>query len=166
VNKINSVILILIALMVVSAITVIAFYNNSFIGDRPSNRENPEQIFINNVAKLEDGDLVELKELAAFNWDIMYMIVPYSDAQRVNERHSLNIRSSPRRFNTDLLFIKDDELVARISGGRHREVFSIYLPIHPRTYYYSESYYFSVQKTGSLVVLYRGDPPRVSDNEL
>ena len=163
-NKKITVILVLIALAVVPVITVIALYN-SFIGERPSNGENPEQIFINNVAKLEDGDLVELKELAAFDWDIMYMIMPYSDAQRVNERHSLNIRSSPRSFNTDLLFIKGDELVTRISGGRHREVFSIYLPIHPLIYYYSESYYFSVQKTRSLVVLYRGDSPRVPDNE-
>jgi len=146
------------ALIVVLTISVVALYNSSFIEERPSIGESPEQIFVKNVAKLEDGELVELKELAAFDWDVMYIITPYSDAQWVNERHSLNIRSSPVHFNTDLLFIKDDELVARIFGG-HRESFRIFLPIDPLIYYYSESYYFSVQKTGSLVVLYRGDPP-------
>jgi len=164
---VNLIFIALIALLalikVVLTIAIISLANNSFT------MANNEQIFINNVAMLEDGDIVELKELAAFDWDIMYMIVPYSDVQRVNERHSLNIRSSPVHFNTNLLFIKDDELVATISGGRHREIFSIYLPIHPLTYYYSESYYFSVQKVRSLVVLYRGNPPRppqVFDNEL
>ena len=143
--------MILIITVIFLAIFLFACVNFIFIEERP------EQVFLKNVAKLEDGDIVELKELATFDWDIMYVIMPYSDAQWVNEKHSLNIYSQPDFPYVDLLFIKNDKLVAEISSARYRKIFYIYLHIEPLFYNYSEDYYFSATRDSqeSPVWLYR-----------
>jgi len=112
-------------------------------------REMNRRTFLSNVARLEDGDIVKLKELATFEWDKMYIILPYggrTSVERFEKRYSLHLRSTvnlipywPPFPSVYLLFINDNRQVAGILSDRE---FFMAPSIRPLSFCFSDDNYF------------------------
>ena len=110
------------------------------------------QIFLSNLAKLEDGAVVELKEIATFDWDKMYIVTPYGGRSiigRLEKRYSLNIRSRnlsscwPSFPRVYLMFINDNRQVAGFLSDME---FFIAPSITPLSFYAGDDNYFVAER--------------------
>lgn len=84
----------------------------------PSLVEENNAIFSNAVSTLT-ADEVSLSDLATFEWDTMYNFVPFTTKERIEEVIGFSSDDIKETFNeghTQLIFVKDDEVVCSIWG--------------------------------------------------
>jgi len=139
-----------ITLLIIAPIVAIAFL---VIVNYPSLvREMNRITFLRNVARLEDGDIVKLRDLATFDWDSVYRIGPYSDgfARTLSERYAVDIRVTPS--STVFWFLEEGRVVATI---RNRNGFRFCLPIliHRGLNHYIPHYFRATRRTPQSTIL-------------
>ena len=140
-------------LIVITIAFMVPFiFINDFINYRNT------RIFLRNLAELEENDVIELKELATFDWDKMFVITPYGwrSAEEFNRAHSLNLRFTPPMSDHFLLviFVKNDKQIATISSNRRLgERFWFTIPTKSVLYYCDDNYYTVPRRWSQSVTL-------------